>query len=221
MTETAYVYRYLGGITCFSYGTLPSKNFACVQETPESLGCILVWEFPGRPRFWSGSRARSAGKGNEERYQAKLWKGAKRLCSGAKKIRLLRSTWTFGFLHLPKKSRARAHKVCVCLRDREVSSKRRHAKTSQCRILFAVWFLVLCSTSLVAPVDFFYDAVCCGVRKAAKRSFTVPKCSGCLPASPKVYQWSLNLSKIEVRHGARIYWYSLLILNNNTRVDPS
>ena len=67
-----------------------------------------------------------------------------------------------------------------------------------------------------APVDFFYEAVCCGVRKAAKRSFTVPKCSGCLPASPKVYQWYLNLSKIEVRRGARIYWYSFLILNNNT-----
>ena len=161
-------------------------NFAIekfrVQETPESLGCILVWEFPGRPRFWSGSRARSAGKGNEERYQAKLWKGAKRWCRGAKKIRLLRSTWTFGFLHLPKKSRARAHKVCVCLRDREVSSKRRHAKTSQCRILFAVWFLVLCSTSLGGPSRFSLRSCvlrCSQSRKAqlyCSKVFRLPPC---------------------------------------------
>jgi len=31
------------------------------------------------------------------------------------KTRLFKSTWTFGFLHLPEKSRAGAHKVCVCL----------------------------------------------------------------------------------------------------------
>ena len=136
----AYEARWLGALSCdFLHEHFLKQHEAKLTNAWRILDCLSGWlnqsfetferlklcklSHPLMSRSLLDPQANQIGfgDGSVQEVQEKETKNhvAKRQPRPAiprrQKTRLFKSTWTFGFLHLPEKSRAGAHKACVCV----------------------------------------------------------------------------------------------------------